>query len=155
MRKGTTVQRIFIGLAIMLLFGLTTGMASQLQLSTAMGPEDPPPSRPFKVKAAGQIDLTTGVIMFGGVATHLGLYTATGFLNPDFSIFGAMEVANGDTLDFTGSFAIGPLGQFVATFNFAGGTGRFAAAVGTVSGPVTLNPTELTFLITAIGTLDY
>ncbi len=152
MRKGITVQRIFIGLAIMLLFGLTTGAVSDLQRLSE--PEQGKPSRPLKLKAAGQIDLTTGAIMFGGVATHFGLYTANGFLNPDFTIFGTIEAANGDTINFTAFFADGPLGQLQATFNFAGGTGRFAEAVGTASGPVALDP-DFTFLITAIGNLDY
>ena len=150
-----TMQRIFIGLAIVLLFSLATGVAGDR--ATALGQvQDPPAPRPFKLNAAGQIDLTTGVIMFGGVATHVGLYTATGFLNPnDFSILGTIEAANGDTINFTAFFADGPLGQLQATFNFAGGTGRFAEAVGTASGPVSLNFLDFTFLITVIGDLDY
>ena len=148
-----TMQRIFIGLAIMLLFGLATGAASDLRRTTE--PERARSSRPFKIRAAGQIDLTTGAITFGGVATHIGLYTANGFLNPsNFSILGTIEAANGDTLDFTALFSIGPLGELQATFDIAGGTGRFAEAVGTASGPVTLDP-DFTFLITAIGNLDY
>ena len=94
--------------------------------------------------------------MFGGVATHLGLYTANGFLNPaDFSILGSIEAANGDTLDFTANFADGPFGQLVATFNFSGGTGRFAGAIGSASGPVSLDFLDFTFLIRVVGELDY
>ncbi len=145
-------QRIFIGLAMMLLFGLATAAVSDLQRLSE--PQQRQPVRPLKLNAAGQIDLTTGAIMFGGVATHFGLYTANGFLNPDFSIVGTFKVANGDTLNFTALFSTGPLGDIRATFDIAGGTGRFAEAVGTASGPVTLNP-DLTFFISAIGHLAY
>ena len=147
-----TMQRVFIGLAIVLLFGLATGATSDLQRTTEL---EEGPRKPFKLGAAGQIDLTTGAVTFGGVATIIGLYTASGFLNPaDFSILGTIEVDNGDTLDFTAFFSTGPLGEIEATFDIAGGTGRFAEAVGTASGPVTLDP-DFMFLITAIGTLDY
>ncbi len=150
-----TMQKIFVGLAIMLLFGLATGTTSDAQPITE-SEQETPATRPFKLRAAGQIDLTTfpPAIMFGGVATHLGLYTANGFLNPDFSLFGTLEAANGDTLNFTAFFSIGPLGEIQATFEFAGGTGRFAEAVGTASGPVTLDP-DFTFLIAVNGTLNY
>ena len=147
-----TRQRIFVALAIVIVFGLASGATSDLQRTTE--PDQERPSKPFKLRAAGQIDLDTGAIVFGGVATHLGLYTANGFLTPGFNIFGTIEAANRDTLDFTAVFSIGPLGEIQASFNFAGGTGRFADAVGTASGPVTLDP-EFTFLITASGHLDY
>ena len=151
-----TTQKIFVGLMIMLVVGLATGATRDLERSrTTESEQQRPAARPFKLSAAGQIDLTTGSVMFGGVATHLGLYTANGFLNPaDFSILGTIEAANGDTLDFTAFFSIGPLGQLEATFNIAGGTGRFAEAVGTASGPVTLDA-DFAFLIRAIGDLDY
>jgi hypothetical protein len=146
-----TKQRIFVGLMIMLAFGLA---ADATTVPRQTGKAEP--SRPFHLRAAGQIDLTTGEILFGGVATHLGLYTANGFLNPaDFSILGTIEAANGDTLDFTAFFSAGPLGQLEATFNFAGGTGRFAGAVGMASGPATLDPSNFMFLITALGNLAY
>ena len=151
-----TTQRIFVGLAIMLLFGLATGGTRDLQqMRTTESEQNRPAPRPFKLNAAGQIDLATGSIMFGGVATHLGLYTANGFLNPsDFTILGTIEAANGDTLDFTAFFSTGPLGELEATFNIAGGTGRFAEAVGTASGPVTVDA-DFAFLIRAVGELDY
>ena len=155
-----TTRRIFIGLAIVLLFGLTTGVVhaghhpggthSKQMVNQEQGP---PVTRPFKLRAAGQIDLSTGVILFGGVATHVGLYTANGFLLPDQTLFGTLEAANGDTLDFTAFFMPGPLG-LQATFNFAGGTGRFADAVGTASGPVILDP-DFMFSIVVVGDLDY
>ncbi len=150
-----TMQGIFVGLTIMLLFGLATGGTSELQLRppTTQSDLEAPVNRPFKLNAAGQIDIGTGTIMFGGVASHLGLYTTNWFLNPDFTIFGTIEAANGDTLDFTAFFSIGPL-EIEATFDIAGGTGRFADAVGTATGPVTLDP-DFTFLIKAIGDLDY
>lgn len=137
-------QRILVGLVFILLFGLAS--------STLAAPA--PVSKVFKLRAAGQIDLSTGALAFGGVATHLGLYTSEGFLSPTFSIFGTITAANGDTLEFTGFFSFGPLGELQATLNFNGGTGRFAGATGTASGPVTLNP-DFTFLITASGNLEY
>jgi hypothetical protein len=150
------MKRIFIGLAIMLLVGLAMGGTSDLQQGPSRDSSDRErPTRPFKINAAGQIDLNTGAIMFGGVASHLGLYTAHGFLNPaDFSILGTIEAANGDTLDFTAFFSIGPLGELEASFNIAGGTGRFADAVGGASGPVTLDP-DFSFVIRATGSLAY
>ena len=149
-----TMKRIFVGLSIVLLFGLAASATDDLQQATESG-QGASDNRPFKLRAAGQIDLGTGEVMFGGTASHLGLYTANGFLNPnDFSIFGTIEAANGDTLNFTALFSIGPLGEIQATFDIAGGTGRFADAAGTASGPVTLDP-DFTFLITAIGNLGY
>ena len=156
-----TTRRILIGFGIVLLFGLTTGVVHAGHHPRETHPtqivnqeQGPPVSRPFKLRAAGQIDLSTGVILFGGVATHLGLYTANGFLLPDQTLFGTIEAADGDTLDFTAFFMPGPLGELQATFNFAGGTGRFADAVGTASGPVTLDP-DFTFFILVVGDLDY
>lgn len=137
-------QRIFVGLVFVLLFGLSTGAMA--------APE--PVSRVFKLRAAGQIDLSTGALAFGGVATHLGLYSSNGFLSPTFDIFGTIVSADGESLGFTGFFSIGPTGELQATLNFNGGTGRFAGASGTASGPVTLNP-DFTFLITASGNLEY
>jgi len=151
------MQSIFIGLAIILLSGLTpTGATSDMQQKTETASrQESPVTRPFKLRAAGQIDLATGGIGFGGVASHLGLYSANGFLDPsDFSISGTIEAANGDQLDFVGSFTIGPLGEIEANFIFAGGTGRFEDAAGSATGPVMLDP-DFTFLLTVIGDLDY
>jgi len=151
-----TMQRIFVGLTIMLLVGLATGGTREFQLrppSTESG-QSAPVARPFKLKAAGQIDLATGTIIFGGVATHLGLYEANGYLNADFSILGTIEAANGDLLHFTAFFSTGPMGEIQATFQFSGGTGRFAGAAGDSSGPVTLDP-DFTFLLKSNGHLDY
>jgi len=136
-------QRIFVGLALVLLFGLDT---SVLAAPT-------PVSRVFKLKAAGQIDPVSRAITFGGVATHLGLYTANGFLTPRLVIFGTIEAANGDQLNFTGFF-VPWFGELLATINLEGGTGRFADAYGTALGPVTLN-SDLTFHIAVQGSLEY
>lgn len=151
-----TVQRVFVGLAIMLLVGLAVAGTSDMNRRQPGGTEDRgPANRPFKINAAGQIDLSTGAIMFGGVASHLGLYAANGFLNPnDFSIFGTIEAANGDTLNFVAFFTVGPLGELEAAFEIDGGTGRFANAVGTAAGPVTLDP-DFSFVIRATGNIGY
>jgi hypothetical protein len=141
-------------LAILLACGLAVSATGDLQERMSEPGQDLPVVKPFKMKAAGAIDLTTGEVAIGGVATHLGLFTATGFLLPDFSIFGTFEAANGDTLDFTALFDTGPIGEIQAIFNFTGGTGRFADAVGMASGPVMLDP-DFTFLIKAEGDIDY
>jgi len=149
-------QKFSIGLAMMFVCGLATAALTDLQQApNTRLTQESPATRPFKLRAAGAIDLTTGGIVFGGVASHLGLYSADGSLNPqDFSILGTIEAANGDTLEFTGAFVIGPLGEIEAALVFTGGTGRFVDASGEATGPVTLDP-DFTFLITAIGTLDY
>ncbi len=150
-----TMKRIFIGLAILLVSGLTASATSDRDLQTAEWSDGRTVSKPLKLGAAGEVDLTTGAIMFGGTATHIGLYTAQGFLNPqDFSIFGTIEAANGDTLSFTAFFVFGPTGDIDATFNILTGTGRFAGATGTASGPVILDP-DFTFLITVNGEISY
>ena len=149
-----TTRRILVAMAIMLLCSFALGGVRDVQEPAR--PERPmQDARPFKLAAAGQIDLNTGSVLFGGVASHLGLYTASGFLNPaDFSILGTIEAANGDMLNFTAFFSIGPIGEIQATFHIAGGTGRFADAVGTASGPVALDA-DFSFLIRAVGDLDY
>jgi len=149
-----TTRGIMIGLAFMLFLGLGANAATDMQRTIGSDPETPS-ARPFKLRAAGQIDLGTGAVEFGGVATHLGLYSAGGFLNPaDFSILGTIKAANGDTLNFVAFFTIGPLGEIQAAFEIDGGTGRFAAASGSASGPVALDP-EFMFVITADGNLEF
>jgi len=150
----SSVREIVVPLAVVLLCGVALGAKNDMRQDA--GHQHPASvSRPFKLGAAGQIDITTGSIEFGGVATHVGRYTASGFLNPaDFSIIGTLEAANGDTLDFVAAFAIGPIGEIEATFTVTGGTGRFAGASGTASGPVALDP-DFSFLIRAIGELAY
>lgn len=175
----TMQRRIVIGLAITLFFGLATGAmergksgstAIQLRVdggtrpdgvdlqdrrSTYLTAEESAAPRPFKLNAAGGIDLTTGVVLFGGVGSHLGLYTGNGFLDPaTFSIFGTIEAANGDILNFTAAFSFGPLGELEATFFISGGTGRFVDAVGLASGPVILD-SDFTFVIRVNGNLNY
>ena len=44
--------------------------------------------------------------------------------------------------------------EIQATFDIAGGTGRFADAQGTASGPVTLDP-DFSFVVRAIGDIAY
>jgi len=131
------------------------GVDQSNRLATVLRTGEGEHARPFKLNAAGGIDLTTGAVAFGGVASHLGLYRGGGFLNPaTFAIFGTIEAANGDMLNFTAAFIFGPLGELDATFSFAGGTGRFVDVVGTASGPVTLDP-DFTFLISVTGHLNY
>ncbi|NIL99872.1 MAG: hypothetical protein GTN89_02620 [Acidobacteria bacterium] len=110
--------------------------------------------RAFRLNASGGINLATGMVLFSGTGTHVGLYRGTGFLDPTFVIFGAITAANGDALEFTASFEIGTMGNVSATFIFVGGTGRFEDAAGQASGPVTLNP-DFTFSIDVAGFITY
>jgi len=181
--KRTTHRGVFIGLAIALCFGFGASATEQgvsitdvLQKDgaarvggadraagkvdrsvgriTLLRAEERAAPRPFKLNAAGGIDLATGVVVFGGVGTHLGLYVGNGFLDPSFNIFGSITAANGDMLNFMAGFVIGPAGDLEATFFFSGGTGRFVDAVGSASGPVTLEP-DFTFVISVRGNLNY
>ena len=96
----------------------------------------------------------TGQVLFGGVASHLGLYTGNGFFDlNNLAIFGTIEAANGDTLNFIAGFS-GLAPPIFATFTFSGGTGRFVDAVGTSSGPVTFNA-DFTFTVSTSGNLGY
>jgi hypothetical protein len=114
-----------------------------------------PVERPFKLKGGGQIDLDTFSFNFGGTATHLGLYSSTGAIDPStFLIQGTMTAANGDTLDWAAQFAQGPLGEIEATFTVTGGTGRFNGATGSASGPVALDP-DFSFTLKLEGTITY
>ena len=114
-----------------------------------------PVGRPFKLKGGGQIDLSTLGFNFAGTATHLGLFSAAGQIDPStFQIQGTITAADGDTLDWVAGFQIGPLGEIVAAFTFTGGTGRFAGASGSASGPVALDPDYL-FTINLEGTIAY
>ena len=179
----TTQRRILIGLAITLFFGFaanavergksvsmvagTTAGTMQAdaarpdgdvdranRLTTILTSEQRAGARPFKLNAAGGINLANGMVNFGGVASHLGLYTGTGFLDPNtLSIFGTITAANGDTLNFVASFT-GLIPPIDATFTFAGGTGRFVDAVGSSFGPVDFHP-DFTFEISTRGALEY
>jgi len=111
--------------------------------------------RPFKLKGAGIVDLGSAAFLFSGVATHFGRYTADGVIDlGTFSIQGTFTAADSDTLDWTAQFGIGPLGEIQVTFTFAGGTGRFAGASGSASGPVLLDP-DFMFVFTLEGTISY
>ena len=110
--------------------------------------------RAFKLTASGGIDLASGVVLFGGNGTHLGLYRGNGFLDPTFAISGSLLAANGDALNFVASFSFGQMGEIAATFVFSGGTGRFEDAAGQASGPVVLNP-DFSFVIDVSGYIIY
>ena len=180
----TTQRRILIALAITLFFGFAadagergksvsmvaetvtgamqadgtarpdSGVDRTNRLTTILASEERAGARPFKLNAAGGINLANGMVNFGGVASHLGLYTGTGFLDLNtLSIFGTITAANGDTLNFVAGFS-GLIPPIDATFTFAGGTGRFVDAVGSSFGPVDFHP-DFTFEISTAGTLEY
>jgi len=114
-----------------------------------------PVIRPFKLKGGGAIDLSTFAFDFAGQATHLGQYAATGVLDPQtFQIQGTMTAADDDTLTWVAQFQPGPLGEIQAYLTITGGTGRFASASGSASGPVALDP-DFMFTINLEGTIAY
>jgi hypothetical protein len=99
---------------------------------------------------------------FNGTATHLGAFTGGGYVqffladgtlvSEGFTMFVA---ANGDELyaSFQASLQA-ESGEFVGTFTFEGGTGRFAGAGG--SAVIVATPRDATsFLIQFDGTIDY
>jgi hypothetical protein len=114
-----------------------------------------PVPRPFKLKAGGAIDINTFAINFAGTATHIGLYSAAGVLDPStFQLQGTMTAADGDTLDWTAQFQFGPLGEIDAVLTITGGTGRFAGASGTASGLVALDA-DFMFTLNLDGQIAY
>jgi hypothetical protein len=149
-----------LALATRLLPCFATGASAGMQPegfkdSIVSSAQAQPVERPFKLKGGGQIDLDTFGFDSAGTATHLGMYTSTGAIDPStFQIQGTMTAANGDTLDWSAQFAQGPLGEIEATFTVTGGTGRFAGASGSASGPVALDP-DYSFTLKLEGTITY
>ena len=151
------------GLALVTLLALggshatAAGLGSAGLKEAAIAPEQgqQPVVRPFKLKGGGQIDLQTFGFNFAGNATHLGIYSATGQIDPaTFQIQGTITAANGDTLNYVAGFQPGPLGEIEATFTVLGGTGRFENASGSASGPVGLDA-DLMFSLNLEGTIAF
>jgi hypothetical protein len=123
-----------------------------------------PTTKHFKLKGGGQIDVTTFTLEFSGKSSPLGKYVATGDVDPsNFAIHGTFYTgkdvcfdlaAKHDTVDWTATFQQGPLGDIQSTFTFTGGTGKFAGATGTASGPVVLDP-DFMFTINLEGQITY
>jgi hypothetical protein len=126
--------------------------------------------RPFHAEDSGNAvingDLTPGTTInasASGQATHLGAFTlhdtstVVGAEGPVRHIVGEaeLEAANGDRLcaSFTGTV---DLATFTATvtFEWTGGTGRFANATGTTVWHVALNP-DLSYTAVADGVIRY
>ena len=98
-----------------------------------------------------------------GTATHLGAFTGGGYVRFFFLVDGTLAsqgtttfvAANGDEL-YASFLAFQEAGsaEFVGSFIFEGGTGRFADAEG--SAVVVATPQDATsFLIQVTGTIDY
>jgi hypothetical protein len=127
-------------------------------------------ARPFHAKDTGNVvingDLGIGTTIeasASGQATHLGAFT----LHDTSTVVGAdgairyieggadLEMKNGDHLcaSFTGTV---DLATFTATvtFEWTGGTGRFADATGTTVWHISLNP-DLTYTAVADGVIRY
>jgi hypothetical protein len=120
-----------------------------------------PHAREFKLKGAGQIDVSTFTLDFSGKASSIGKYVGTGQVDPStFQIQGMLTASDdrhcavGEQIYWTAAFQQGPLGDIVATFTFSGGTGRFVNASGSASGPVVLDP-DYMFTINLAGTITY
>ena len=133
----------------------------------AIGPSDDmkhPETKSFKLKGGGQIDITTFTLEFSGKASPLGKYNATGTINPaTFQIQGTFTTGKdvcadlapkNDSLNWTAAFQQGPLGDILAIFTFTGGTGKYAGATGTASGPVILDA-DFMFTINLEGKITY
>jgi hypothetical protein len=123
-------------------------------------------ARPFHAEDSGQAVLNPdGTISASasGTATHLGAFTLhdtsriVGGEGPVIYIEGEahLEAANGDHLcaSFTGSVNFATLTATV-TFEWTGGTGRFAGATGTTVWHLSLNP-DLTYTAVADGVIRY
>jgi len=131
----------------------------------------PAHDRPFHAKDSGNVvingDLSIGTTIeasASGQATHLGAFT----LHDTSTVVGAegairyiegeadLEMKNGDHLcaSFTGTV---DLATFTATvtFEWSGGTGRFANATGTTVWHINLNPADLTYTAIADGVINY
>ncbi len=123
-------------------------------------------ARPFHAEDSGNAVFNPdGTISASasGTATHLGAFT----LHDTSRIVGAegaviyiegeadLEAADGDHLyaSFTGTVSFATLAATV-TFEWTGGTGRFADATGTTVWHLSLNP-DLTYTAVADGEIDY
>ena len=160
------------GLIFVTLFCLCAGRGAVAGLTVgdfeaAFGESDDanhPSTKKFKLKGGGQIDIATFTLEFSGKSSPLGKYNATGTVNPaTFEIQGTLTMgkddcadlfAKHDTVTWTAAFQQGPLGEINAVFTFTGGTGKFAGATGTASGPVVLDP-DFMFTINLAGQITY
>ena len=147
-------------LTLTLLFGSFAATATERPFSCSGGGVAVP-----IINEAGQpigIDVTGS-----GNATHLGLFTTLGkiFFSPHPtdptqiipSGQATFTAANGDKLVIVVAEGSQSLITGIGTghFNFAGGTGRFANATGTISYVVEQNFVTGAYTITAVGSIDY
>jgi len=122
--------------------------------------------RPFHLVEHGSATFgADGVIRSegSGEATHLGKFTLVREATLGNPTDGGFEVkgqatltaANGDQLFATIGGTFDPAtGQGVLIYNWVGGTGRFADAIGTTTWLVTLHP-DLTYDVVADGVFNY
>jgi hypothetical protein len=129
--------------------------------------------RPFSLNGTGVGQFITNEaglpisanVTGSGTATHLGSWTTTGTVHygpPDAdgllpsSGEATIIAANGDRLNAVvqGRLNLGA-GMDSGTFTFVGGTGRFAAASGSASFVVTVNPITGGFELTVVGRINY
>jgi hypothetical protein len=69
---------------------------------------------------------------------------------------GTLTAANGDKLNIVIEGILDPVAAVdQGVFRFAGGTGRFEGATGTLNFVVSINPVTGGFDLTAVGKLDY
>lgn len=131
--------------------------------------------RPFKLIGAGDLTPITdeagnvigGMLAAVGTATHLGMWTQTGTLtfsphpsDPTLILADGDSIitaANGDELHVTITGAVLDTNTGIATgsFDFAGGTGRFANASGSAPFEVLQDFDSGTFGVVANGMIDY
>lgn len=158
MKRSIAIKILVLTLA--LLFGSVAATATERPISFNGGGVAVP-----IVNEAGQpigIDVTGS-----GNGTHLGLFTTLGkvFFSPHPtdptqiipSGQATLTAANGDQLVIVVADGSQSLVTGIGTghFSFAGGTGRFANATGTVSYVVEQNFLTGAYTIRAVGSIDY
>ena len=131
--------------------------------------------RPFSINGGGlavpilnEAGQPIGINVTGsGNGTHIGLFTTVGqvFFTPDpndpTQIIptgeATLTASNGDKLTFVVADGSQSLITGVGTghFTFAGGTGRFANATGSISYVVEQNFLTGAYTVTAVGTINY
>lgn len=127
--------------------------------------------RPFHLKESGSAVINSDGTINGsasGKATHLGNFT----LHDTSTIVGLevtpegvilqivgqaeLEAANGDKLYASLSGTVNfTTGKGTLTFEWTGGTNRFAQATGTTNWQITLNVADLTYSAVADGVINY
>lgn len=151
--------------------GMVQRSLAYAQGNSAASAKAPSHARPFRAEDSGAVvingDLGIGTTIEAsatGTATHLGDFTlhdtstVVGVDGPIRTIEGEADLVadNGHHLYATLTGTV-DLATFTATvtFEWEGGTGRFANATGTIVWHINLNPADLTYTAVADGVISY